>query len=47
LKISEDELSEIDVDEVTSISYSTNYTRTYERYFNRELTTENEAVPNL
>lgn len=31
----DDELSEIDIEDVTSISYSTNYTKAYERYFNR------------
>ena len=32
----DDDLSEIDIEDVTSISYSTDYTKAYERYFNRQ-----------
>ncbi|MGJ8678527.1 MAG: hypothetical protein ACSHX0_13515 [Akkermansiaceae bacterium] len=32
----DDDISEIDIDEVTSVTYSSNYTNSYERYFRRE-----------
>ena len=39
----DDDLAEIDIEDVTSISYSTNYTEAYERYFDREQKMENKT----
>ena len=32
----DDDLSEIDIEDITSISYATDYTKAYERYFKRQ-----------